>query len=156
MTAYLFNILMKLKAAKDLLVAEAPGTIRSIADVLGRLEEGARSVAAYIEQLGTVQYSPGSGGGPDSPEVQQHLLELASLRDECEAVIAEVPAAVPDDAQAALGDRWAKLSPEFKKLLLSIISQLIGGVLLKSGQVPSLSAAQKVQAQKAQPPTPKK
>jgi len=151
----LFNIVQKLRDARDLIVSQGPQTILTACDLVHRWELTAREVAAYIASVGPlVQFGTAGPGGEAhalDTEAQAHLAEIQSIHAELEAVAAkcdedatalaaEHQRQLEVGVQAGLMDWINRMDPALKAQIVNLFLDLIGRVLTKSGAAPTGAA----------------
>jgi len=145
MGPFLENIVLKARQIKDMIVTVGPSALDSVGDVFGRLQELSRYTAQLIRDYGPmVQFAPGRGF--DNPDYQRFVSEIDEIVQFCEKEARETPPSLPAEGQAGLLDRLAKMSPEMKQALLSLLGGLLTKVLLRAEMAGFVTPAQQQRA----------
>jgi len=145
MAPHLFNILQKLKQIREFLLQEGPLYLNKVSDLLSFLASLGSQIATYVGQYGGQQFTLGSGvhhaGGVDSDDAQNSLKEIQTMYQEFQALGKKADEEQKQYAQQTkegaqkglIGDLLNRISPDMKKFILGIVTELINKLLLKSG-----------------------
>lgn len=139
MAPSLFNILAKLRQLKDLILSEAPLTLRSAGDLFDYLGEASRRTAGFVESFGDMTIPAGAagaqfGGGLESAEAKAHLEELKSLQREFQAASEKANQLVEQPQAGPFTGILSRIDPATKAALLKFILEMMSKIMIKAGQ----------------------
>jgi hypothetical protein len=152
MDARMFNLVGTLTNIKNFILDAGPQGLRRGADALSMLERAAREAADFIDQFGAAVPFGAAGAPALAAGAEEQISALRDLKAEVDAargqaakdhdkLQGEFQRQMAVDVQAGLLDWLGKVDPEWKTHLLALLSNLIGKILTKAGEKPTVPAS---------------